>query len=99
MKTVPTFVLVSLGLAGLVAVGFASLLSALPAPNGDLLLVLVPPWTGAEQVVRAAGGQVFGPMSAPLSVFVTGTTPERLLAEGAFWVADGRLAARLCGME
>lgn len=91
--------LVATGLAGLVVVGFASLITALPAPEGDLLLVLVPPWSGAEQVVLAAGGQVTGPVSAPLSVFATGTTPERLLAAGAFWVADGRLAARLCGME
>lgn len=99
MRAVYTSMLIALGLLGLVAVGVASLLTALPAPDGDLLLVLIPPWVGAEQVVHAAGGQITGPVSAPLSVFVTDTTPERLLAAGAFWVADGRLAARLCGME
>lgn len=99
MKTVSASVLVAMGLAGLVAVGSASLILALPAPKGDLLLVLVPPWIGANEVVLAAGGQITGPLSAPLSVLAIGTTPDRLLAAGAFWVADGRLAARLCGLE
>ena len=99
MKTVNASVLVAMGLAGLVAVGVGSLVTALPAPEGDLLLVLVPPWIGAEELVLAAGGQITGPISAPLSVFATGTTPDRLRAAGAFLVADGRLAARLCGME
>lgn len=99
MRTVPAPVLVTMGLVGLVALGLGSALAALPAPEGDLLLVLIPPWIGAEEVVHAAGGQITGPLSAPLSTFATGTTPDRLLAAGAFWVADGRLAARLCGLE
>lgn len=99
MKAVSPDILVVTGLVGLVLLGGASVLGTLPAPEGDLLLVLVPPWAEGEEVVHMAGGQVLGPVSAPLSVFATGTTPERLHAAGAFWVADGRLAARLCGIE
>ena len=75
------------------------MLVALPEPEGDLLLVIVPPWRAAEAIVQAGDGQIVGPIRAPLSVLVSGGDAARMEAAGALWVADGQLAARLCGLE
>lgn len=99
MRRLPASVLVVVGVAGLFSAGVASFVTALPAPEGDLLLALVPPWHAAESVVATAGGRIAAPFSAPLAVLVTGTTAARLQDAGAVWVADGRLAARLCGLK
>ena len=74
--------LIALGLSGLVVVGVASLLAALPEPEGDLLLVIVPPWRAAETIVHAGGGQIVGPLRAPLSVLVSGGDARRMEEAG-----------------
>jgi hypothetical protein len=99
MKTVLAFVLLLAGLAGCLALEFASAANGLPPPEGPVLLVVVPPWEEGAQIVAQAGGRIVGPDPGWLTVLAADATPEALRDAGAVMVADGTLAARLCGLQ
>ena len=72
------------------------------APHeGRPVLVLLSPWADADAVVRSAGGQVIGPLSAPFATLAYSQDPDfaaKLRAAGAFAVRDGQQLAKLCGV-
>lgn len=68
---------------------------------GSPVLVIVAPWVDAPAVVRAAGGQLIGPASAPMAALAYSPDPafaERLAQAGAFAVRDGQRLAQICGV-
>lgn len=65
------------------------------------VIVIVAPWVDAPTVVRAAGGQLIGPVSAPLAALAYSPDPdfaERLTEAGALAVRDGQRLALICGV-
>lgn len=73
-----------------------------PPVPGAPVLVIAPLWSGgAEALVRQAGGQPLGPVTAPFAVLAgfPGRIPmERLRRLGAWAVSDGRVLASICGV-
>ena len=91
-------------LAACAAVGlsapFISLAGSTPVPGG-IALVIAPPWVATEAIVDAAGGRAVGPVSVPLGMLAQSDTPDfadKLRKAGAWFVADGRPVALLCGV-
>lgn len=75
---------------------------SLPAAAGGLLLVVVPPWASAVDVVDAAGGRPIGPEQSPFGLFATSDAqdfPDRLRDAGAWAVLDGTAVSTLCGWK
>lgn len=74
-----------------------ALLSAPPGAGAPVLVVL-PPWRDADDMLRRAGGRPVGPLRAPFAVMATGGTDlaARLRAAGAWAVTDAPLLARIC---
>ncbi|WGW02902.1 hypothetical protein [Tropicibacter oceani] len=76
------------------------LVGPLPQDAGLPVLVVAPPWgAGAAALVQQAGGQLVGPVQAPLgalAVFEGPVPRQRLLSLGAWMVRDGRFVATLC---
>lgn len=99
MRTVPASVLLLAGLAGCLALAFASVAGGLAPPESPILLVIVPPWEDGAQIVAQAGGRIVGPDPGLLTVLAADATPQALRAAGAVMVADGTVAARLCGLQ
>lgn len=69
--------------------------------DGRPVLVLLSPWTDADTIVRSAGGQIIGPLSAPFATLAYSQEPDfaaRLRAAGAVAVRDGQQLAKLCGV-
>ncbi|NNK15814.1 MAG: hypothetical protein HKP51_02795 [Sulfitobacter sp.] len=96
---------ITIHLAACAAVGLSapilSLASSRPVP-GDVALVIAPPWVAREAIVAAAGGQPVGPSSMPLGLLAQSDSPDfadNLRSAGAWFVADGRPVALLCGVS
>ena len=73
-----------------------------PAPDGDLALVIAPPWVDIDTVIAGSGGGLVGPVQAPfatLARFETDVPVHRLKGHGAWAVLDGRRIALICGVE
>jgi len=78
-----------------------------PRVDGPML-VIVPPWANAGEIVARAGGRLVGPIRAPMAVFAAATdttAPDategfvrRVRNEGAWWVSDGTALAAICGV-
>jgi len=63
------------------------------------VLVIVPPWGDAHQIVTDAGGQIIGFDRALFGVLAAATHPDfnqSLLDAGAWAVRDGAILANLC---
>lgn len=78
------------------------LTSQAPAPGdeGQVLLVLVPPWRAADAVIAAAGGVLLPQPPAPLAVLAAGPGPDfagRLRAAGALFVLAAQAGDGPCG--
>lgn len=70
-----------------------------PLP-GEIVLILLSPRTAREAMLADAGGRAIGPGAVPFAMLAHSDDPafaDRLRAAGAWWVADGRRAALLCG--
>lgn len=77
----------------------AALLAAAPRPSGPVL-VIVPPWQNAGDIIRAAGGLEIGPETAPFAALGQSDDPgfaQRLMAAGSWSVVDGTQIAQFCG--
>ncbi|MGI3169722.1 hypothetical protein ACRARG_11240 [Pseudooceanicola sp. C21-150M6] len=75
-------------------------LATMPAATDGLLLVIVPPWKDAEQLIAAAGAYPVGAETAPFGTFATGPDADladRLKTAGAWAVFSGSRLAALCG--
>ncbi|WP_375174156.1 hypothetical protein [Pseudooceanicola sp.] len=69
---------------------------------GDLLLVVVPPWRDAQDVIAAAGGRPVGPVRGILGHLAMSGGADfhaRLGSAGAWLVLDGAAVSALCGWE
>lgn len=77
-------------------------IAAHPPVRGSPVLVVAPPWSaGAEALVRKAGGQPLGPITAPFAVLADfpDTIPVDGLRQLGVWaVSDGRALAAICGV-
>jgi hypothetical protein len=78
-------------------------LMALGRPASDAVdgpvLVIVPPWDNAHQIVADAGGQIIGFDHAVFGVLASAPHPDfnqSLLDAGAWAVRDGAILASLC---
>ncbi len=72
-----------------------------PDPGG-IVLVVAPPWAttgGAAGIVSAAGGREIGPMRAPFAVLATLDDLPAARQHGAWLLLDGRVLARICGVD
>jgi len=100
-----------LSLAWMMALGLALTgpllpLLAMPPADGDLVLVLSPPWADALSIIDRAGGHPVGPETSWIGAFaqadqssdVTGFA-DRLRLAGAWAAFDGTAIAALCGWE
>lgn len=70
------------------------------APSRGPVLVLLPPWLAAPQLVQAAGGQMIG-LPAPFTAVAYSDDPDfpdRLIRAGALAVRDGQRLASICGV-
>lgn len=91
-------VLAAASLAGPAAV---AALSADPPRPGRPVLVLTAPWTGAAEVVRAAGGTLLPGGAAGFAALAFLDAPDvaaRLAAAGAWVALDGTDLASICGV-
>ena len=69
------------------------------AAVGEPVLVIVPPWQDAHQIVSDAGGQVIGFDHAPFGVLATSAHPDFnqfVLDAGAWAVRGGAMLANFC---
>lgn len=83
-----------------VFVGPLIVLASADAPKDAPLLVISGWGDTAEARIAAAGGEVVGPIRAPLGLFATSRDPkfpDALRAAGAWAVIDGGRIAALCG--
>ena len=95
-----TLVLICLMSVSLGAGPILALISAEPEPDSPVLVLSVP-WLDPSASVLAAGGQLIGPVSAPIAVLATGSDPdflERLAEMPGTLVRGGRQLAALCGL-
>lgn len=89
----------------------AALLVTLTAPvavvladaphRSDPVLIIAPSSASAQAIVRAAGGQVIGPFSAPFASLAYSDDPdfvENLYRSGAWAVRGGQRLVALCGV-
>lgn len=77
----------------------ATVLADAPS-RGRPVLVLLPPWLAAPQLVQAAGGQMIG-LPAPFAAVAYSDDPDfpdRLIRAGALAVRDGQRLASICGV-
>ncbi|KIN65131.1 hypothetical protein Z946_4031 [Sulfitobacter noctilucicola] len=89
-------VLVAAVLSLIVLTGPLAALTSSPATQDSSLMLVI--GRDASAIVRQAGGQVVGPVTAPLAVFATGdgTLLHNLTLSGAWRVLDARRFAFLC---
>lgn len=76
-------------------------LASTPLKADGPRLVIVPPWVNADVLVVQAGGQVIGPIQAPLGALAYSEKPNfdaDLRKHGAIAVLDGAAIARICGV-
>lgn len=89
--------LLSLGLA----LGLGLAMQARAAPEGGgAVLVIVPPWLGADDVILRAGGTPLPQPRTALGVLAAGPGPDfhrRLGAAGALFVLPATADDSLCG--
>ncbi|MDJ0820979.1 MAG: hypothetical protein QNJ09_04095 [Paracoccaceae bacterium] len=94
---------ISLMLVMVFGLSVATLLGPAEPMPGRPVLVIAPPWGGdASAIVTAAGGQLIGPVQAPLAALALfdGAVPvEDMRLGGAWGVRDGAVIARICGVD
>ncbi|MDW3183269.1 MAG: hypothetical protein R8F89_14905 [Roseobacter sp.] len=89
----------------LISLLFAGPLLALAASKpvpGEVVLVIGPGSAERQVMIAAAGGRVLGPAEARFGVLALSEEDgfaASLLAQGAWFVVDGRRVAFLCGVE
>ncbi|WP_407494016.1 hypothetical protein [Pseudooceanicola sp. MF1-13] len=91
---------------GLALMGPLLPLLTMPPADGDLVLVLSPPWADAMSIIDQAGGRPVGPETSWIGAFaqvdqmtqVAGFA-DRLKQAGAWAAFDGTAIAALCGWE
>ncbi len=74
--------------------------SARPVAGEPVLVLSAHDSMSRERIVRSSGGQLIGPVSAPLASLAVSNDPKfisRLQSVGALVVLDGRAIAQLCG--
>lgn len=80
----------------------ATLVMARPVQQGDIVVVIVPPWRGADAVIEDAGGHLVGPWRATFGQFALSSDPKFIPAlrrSGAWAVLNGNALAYLCGVS
>lgn len=74
-----------------------------PTPEAGPRLVLFPPWRDGLELVQKAGGDLVGPVQAPMGLLAfaaDGSDFNRRLRDAGAWaVIDGTSIARLCGVS
>lgn len=96
--------LITYGLV-LISLLFAGPLLALAASKpvpGEVVLVIGPGVTERHVMIAAAGGRLLGPAEARFGVLALSEKDDfaaSLMAQGAWFVVDGRRVAFLCGVE
>ncbi|AML51612.1 hypothetical protein [Falsihalocynthiibacter arcticus] len=84
---------------GLLAAPAAVVLSA-PVTEGQVMLIVAPPWQNAQDIILRAKADSVGPKTAPFAAFAASDTPgleARLKHAGAWAVLDGQIISQLCG--
>jgi hypothetical protein len=79
-----------------------TLVMARPVQQGDIVVVIVPPWKNADSVIEHAGGQLVGPWRAAFGQFALSPDPDfipSLRQSGAWAVLNGNALAYLCGVS
>lgn len=96
----------SLSLAATLAIAIGGSVAfpvlSMEPPNDGLVLVIVPPWRGGEDIVRGAGGYLVGPVQAPMAVLARFNIPvpiQSMRNDGAWAVLDGTQIAFICGVS
>jgi hypothetical protein len=81
-------------------------LLTIPPADGDLVLVLSPPWSDAMSIISDAGGRPVGPERSWIGAFAqaehqvtSAGFADRLKQAGAWAAFDGTAIAALCGWE
>lgn len=83
-------------------IGPVIVFASAPAEGAGPVLVISGWGARAESVIARAGGQVYGPVRAPLGLLAFSDDPAfaaNLRAAGAWAVLDGSRIAALCGAE
>ncbi len=86
----------------LVVAGPVMALATAPRADGDVMLVIVPPWLDSGAMVSALGGRVIGPERAPFGVLIQSDHPDlahTAQAAGAWWVVPADALAAICGVK
>lgn len=84
-------------------IGLATPLAGLAVSRpaaGQVALVVVPPWQDAETIVRQSGGRQIGlsrSRHVTLALSEDDEFADGLKRNGAWFVADGRALALICG--
>lgn len=91
--------IILMGLMGAFAAPIAVLFSA-PVAEGNVVLVIAPPWGNPADIISNAGADLLGPETAPFAAFASSDVLElesRLMRAGAWAVLDGQKISNLCG--
>jgi hypothetical protein len=73
-----------------------------PADAGRPVLVIAPPWVDREGMLARAGGTPLPGGTASFALLAVFSRPgfrEVLMGTGAWYVADGSVLARICGVS
>jgi hypothetical protein len=89
--------------AGVVALAVGPLvgMAGLPAADHGLILAIIPPWEDSAAIIRAAGGTVVGPTTAPFAAFAFSDQAgfaDALRDNGAVLAFDAQRFAAFCGV-
>ena len=77
-------------------------LATAPRADGDVMLVIVPPWQDSGALLSALGGRPIGPERALFGILVQSDQPDlahTAQAAGAWWVVPANALAAICGVK